>query len=262
MMHRFDVLKYQWIRKINYSIYKPSPILFDHIPKCAGNAVNQFLMRFYSPKVTFSLDGVHFENSVKEFKALSKKEQLSFSLIHGHSANKLIDFTHPNSKILTILRDPIDRVVSHYFYIKTYPGHFLHDKIINDNILLKDYCALNLSNDLENEYTVHFSQLPLSEVRKNEEAALELAYKNILKQYDLIGFQSNLVDFFTAFSEMMQLPKRNISDNRVNTTSKRPKVKELDEETLNGIKKYNRLDILLYEKLTANKQNGVIRKSN
>jgi hypothetical protein len=261
-MHRFSVLKYRLTRKINSGFYKPSPILFDHIPKCAGNAVNRFLMRFYSPNVTFSLDGVHFENSVKEFKALSEKERLSYSLIHGHSANKLIDFTHPNTKILTILRDPIDRVISHYYYIKTYRSHFLHDKLINNNISLKEYCGLNLSNDLENQYTVHFSRLPLSEVRKDGNAALELALTNIIKNYDLVGFQSNLVDFFTSFSEMMQLPTRNISNNRVNTTSKRPKVDELDEATLNGIKNYNRLDIALYEKLTAIKQDGVIKKSN
>ena len=260
-MHRLNVLKYKLTRKINYSIFKPSPILFDHIPKCAGNAVTRFLMRFYSSKVTFSLDGVHFEKSVEEFKALSKKEQLSFSLIQGHSANKLIDFTHSNAKILTILRDPIDRIISHYFYIRTYKGHFLHEKIINDSISLKDYCALNLSNDLENQYTVHFSKLTLSEVRKDGEVALALAFRNIITKYHLVGFQSNLVDFFTAFSDMMQLPKRNISNNKVNTTSKRPKVTELDEATIDGIKKHNQLDILLYAKLVALQQNGVIIKS-
>ncbi|MFT6166287.1 MAG: hypothetical protein ACJAV5_000907 [Vicingaceae bacterium] len=217
-------------------------------------------MRFYSPQVTYSLDGVHFEKSLEEFKALSKKDQLRFSLIQGHSADKLIDFTHSNAKILTILRDPIDRIISHYFYIKTYKGHFLHKKIIEDSISLKDYCSLNLSNDLENQYIVHFSKLPLSEIRKNEEAALALALTNITKKYDLIGFQSNLTDFFTAFSEMMKLPKRNINNNKVNTTSKRLKVEELDEGTLNGIVKYNQLDILFYKKLVAMQKNGVVKK--
>lgn len=261
-MHRINVLKYKLTRELNYRIYKPGPILFDHIPKCAGNAVNRYLMRFFSPKVTHSLDGVHFEQSVKDFITLPKEKQLSYQFIHGHSANKLIPFTHPNTKILTILRNPIDRVVSHYYYIKTYKGHFLNQKLIDENISLKDYCAINLSNDLENHYVMHFSQQSLEEVRKNEASALETAFENVLKQYDLIGFQSFLPDFFDAFSEMMHLPKRNISNKRVNTTSKRPKVNELDEETLAAIKQHNQLDIQLYDRLYALQQNGVIRKSN
>ena len=260
-MHRLKLLKFKLTRLLNSFIYHPTPVLFDHIPKCAGNAVINNLLRFYHEHETYNFDGVHFRESVKAFLNLPKEEQSKYNLIYGHSANLLIDAVKADTKILTILRDPIDRVISHYYYIKTYKGHFLHDTLINDHITLEDYCAINLSNDLQNEYVVHFSGLSVDEVRVNPKRALELAEKNILSKYDLIGFQSNLKDFFLSFSKMMNLPSQKISDKPVNKTSKRQKVSELNEETLSGIKKFNQLDIQFYDRMQSFMKQGVIQKN-
>ncbi len=261
-MHRLSVLKYELTRQINFSLYKPGAILFDHIPKCAGRAVNHYLMKFYSPSVTFGLDGVKYAESVQEFRLLPKKEQLKYRFIYGHSANKLIDFVNSEAKILTVLRDPVERIISHYYYVKSFKMHFLHDKLIKERITLKEYCGLNLSTELENQFTQHFSRLTLDEIKQDEKASVELAFKNIIKTYDLIGFQSHIPEFYSAFSDMMGLPKRHNKNIKINSTNRKPKLEELEAKTLDEIKKYNHLDILLYEKLIAIKQHGVIKKSN
>ena len=51
---------------------------------------------------------------------------------------------------ITVLRDPVDRIASHYYYAKRYPTHYLHKEITGRNMSLQDYASARLSDELDN----------------------------------------------------------------------------------------------------------------
>ena len=98
-----------------FSKENPNKILFDHLPKCGGSSLNKYLEMHYPRRRTFSIDGYHPEVSVEKFKNLSKKNRHGYDLVKGHLAHELLDYVHPECLKVTVLREPVDRIISHYY---------------------------------------------------------------------------------------------------------------------------------------------------
>ena len=89
-----------------------------HIPKTAGRSFHEVLKRVYGGSLDKRYEKKHF------FPDPVKKEQLSGVLpagirgIHGHltisQVRHLIDKNQP--KVITWVRNPVDRVISNYYY--------------------------------------------------------------------------------------------------------------------------------------------------
>ena len=103
-------------------------IISFHIPKTAGSSFNRHISNnFGREKIFFDYidpDGctksIHLKNGA-EIKEIFKNQGLdqdlnNYYLIHGHiTAPKYIN-VFPDAKYLTWFRDPVQRIVSHYYY--------------------------------------------------------------------------------------------------------------------------------------------------
>ena len=176
---------------------RPRPILFDHIPKCAGSTLGHYLQVHYPHRKTFHLDGKNPRASVEAFRRMPEVKRHAFALIKGHLAGQLIDAVHLETLKITVLREPIDRIVSHYFYARRNPAHYLHDKINREGLSLKQYVEMGLSHELQNHYTLHFSGLNLEQAEADPEASIALALDGI-RRFDLVGVQDDLSGFIEA----------------------------------------------------------------
>ncbi|MDT8445012.1 MAG: sulfotransferase family 2 domain-containing protein [Desulfuromonadales bacterium] len=157
-------------------------------------------------------------------------------------------FAHPESLKVTVLREPIDRIVSHYFFAQRDRNHYLYPKIHEQKLSLAKYVSSGISGELQNWYTTHFSGMNLMELSKEPERALEMAMYNLTSQYDLVGVLEKYEDFIDKLRKISGLkvayPKR-----RFNVTHGRPQLDSLDEATIEIIKQFNQLDISLYERI-------------
>ena len=237
-------------RKFMYHLprKRPRKILFDHMPKCGGSTLNKYLEAHYPENKIFSSYGKNPKESIKVFKELTEKERYNYSLIKGHYANELKDYVNPDTLKITILRDPVERIISHYYFVKSYTGHYLHNKIIQKKISLKDYTTSNLSDELNNYYTIHYSGLTNSEVKKRPKESIEKAANVLLKQYELIGF----LDEFSLFIESLRSHGNLIyqyNKQRINITENKPDIKNIPASTIENIESMNQLDIALYNKV-------------
>lgn len=77
-------------------------------------------------KKCFLIDPFNPNRSIRQFAAMPEEERHSFMAVCGHNAIILSKFVHPNMQAATVLRDPIDRVVSHYRFCRTHSREFLH----------------------------------------------------------------------------------------------------------------------------------------
>lgn len=235
-------------KEIRYFMSRPKKILFDHLPKCGGSSLNAYLAAHYPKRKVFSINGINPTESLKEFKSLSRHKRHSFDIVKGHLAHELFDFTHPNILKITVLREPVDRIISHYYYAKCKGNHYLHTKILESGMTLEEYASSDLSGELRNWYTTHFSGYSISDAESSPKESIARATEVILKRYNILGF----LDDFTSFTKKLQNQAHlwsEYQDMRVNVTKKRPPLEVIPLTTIDRIEKINFLDIALYRNI-------------
>lgn len=107
-------------------------VVFHHIPKTAGTTLNDILLRQYATGTMFYLHGDKKE-CIRKFKELSVKDKMKYRLIYGHQTIGVIDELDC-PQVLTVFRDPIDRVVSLYYFARRNKEHVMH-KLTNEHSL-------------------------------------------------------------------------------------------------------------------------------
>lgn len=141
--------------------------LFLHMPKCGGVSVRRLLESHLSSRLTIdymsygTLDPSSRRNEIN--KALEHPKNVGEDqVIYGHFYPvKYFGRTlNQNYKIVTILRDPIERLVSHYFYWKRteHPDHYVYRKFRAESWTLEQFI---MSEDLKNFYAQFLTDFPL-----------------------------------------------------------------------------------------------------
>lgn len=100
-------------------------ILFNHLHKTGGMAVCHHLEKIYSGKI-FLIDPFNPNRSIRQFAEAPKEVRHSYAAIAGHNAIVLAKFAHPKMLVATVLRDPVERVISLYRFCLMHPDEFLH----------------------------------------------------------------------------------------------------------------------------------------
>jgi hypothetical protein len=72
------------------------------------------------------------------------------SVIHGHFSPRKYSGRFPNAIYVTWLRDPAERVVSHYYYWqRSYlPGDALWEKVVTQKMSLEQFAELDFARDV------------------------------------------------------------------------------------------------------------------
>jgi len=249
IIRNLSILKQELRKEILYlfSESRPRRILFDHLPKCGGSTLSTYLEAHYPRRKIFSVGGNPI-TSVKEFKALSRYKRYRYDLIKGHLSNELIDYVHSDCLNVTVFREPVDRIISYYYSAKSAPAHYLYSKIMESEMNLEEFATSDLSAELRNWYTTHFSGLNVSDAEKYPEESVAKAAEVVLKRYDIIGF----LDDFSSFAKRLQNQAKfryEYQDKRVNVTQDRPSLNNISPSTSKKIEEINHLDIDLYRKI-------------
>jgi hypothetical protein len=180
---------------------KTRKILFDHLPKCGGTSLKVYLRAQYPSKKVFSIDGLNPTASLDKFKKLSRNKRHGYDLVEGHCANDLLGYVHPNSLKITMLRDPVERIISHFFYVKRTPKHYLHSIVVSSAMDLEQFVTSGISAELSNWYTSHFSLMSAEEVERQPDRAVAKAFDFVSTQYDIIGFLNDYSGFVRQVAE-------------------------------------------------------------
>ncbi len=239
----YKCLGYNIQKKIN------KPIFFYHIPKCAGTTFAVLISHLF--KKTHRINGPLFKNNDKggltAFENYLKIENIinsnKLEFLYGHLPFEIHNKLKNKYLFITIVREPIQRCISHYIWA------------ISNNFFSKndDIDELFKSNKLpKNTIVNQFSGLGLSQ--PNSKELINLALKNLSNKIDLLF---DIEDFFILLNWIISsynLPnlffqKQKFNNNKIN----------ISEKTIEKIKKYNKQDIILYSKLL---QNNLIKNIN
>lgn len=230
----------------NLFLPKPKKLLFEHIPKCGGTTINDYLRSQYTHHRIFGISGSNPSKSIKLFLSFPKKKRHSYDLVCGHGANRLRQHVHPKTLAIIILRNPVDRIISHYYYVRRSPNHYLYDEVTAKNMSLVDYATSNLSRELRNNYICRILQMSPEMAESTPDKSINSAFNILRDEYCVVGVIENL-NLVMKFLARKALFHDEYKDKKLNVTTNRPNIMQVDQLTLNAIAEMNKLDVRLYE---------------
>jgi hypothetical protein len=128
-----------------------------HVPKCAGTSFRQVLQGLYGSALWLNY-GAIFTRSQAHLEAMPQEA----ACIHGHFFADAFDDLFPHRKLITWVRDPVQRVVSNYH-------HFLRSPDMRDDccralwerrLTLRQFAELEW---MRNEIHRYLAETPLTE---------------------------------------------------------------------------------------------------
>lgn len=222
---------------------KQPTVIFLHIPKAAGSTLHTIFNRQYKLANVFTIDE---ERSIEDLKQLSAMQRAEIEVLKGHMYFGLHRLLPQPSTYITVLRDPVERVISHYYYILRNPSNELYKQVASTDMSLKDFVLSGLSLEIDNGQTRLLSSTgAVVPYQQCSLEVLESAKQNVKEYFSTIGFverfDETLILLRRAFNWKMPLYTK------ANVTQNRPLKIGIPKSTLDVIEAYNQLDIQLYQ---------------
>jgi hypothetical protein len=240
-------------------------LYFLHIPKTAGITFYN-IVRFYFPEGTFA---PHF---FEAFMQMPLEERRALRLIGGHYGYNVEGIFGRQPTYITMLRDPYEQVISHYYYARAEPNHLLYEHahrhdIVNfyhDPYVLSQWANLQvcyLAQDIDHHayyqrlmQRIPFGTATLERATSVLQSRLDPALLPLaIERLDAMRF----VGIVERFDDSLRLLFYTLgwpviaSYPTYNTTPDRPRRNEMPDGLIDVVKTYYALDVALYEHAAA-----------
>jgi hypothetical protein len=223
-------------------------IVLTHIQKTAGNSVIAYLRRCLTVE---RIARIHeFEMSPREEIERAVAEKYGhFDVLAGHIpfCRRVDELTAPRESInISILREPVDRVVSLYYYLRANASWLGQGQtIIEKKITLESFA--NSEAYFDNHMVrmlcdVEPISVPLGACT-NE--MLQQAKINVVKHFLLVGLTEQTPEFLTVLARLFCFSLEDVPSENVN--KQRSSISSVSKEALAAIAKHNSYDVELYE---------------
>jgi hypothetical protein len=213
-------------------------LLFLHIPKTAGTTLNRIIEWQYSPFEIFTIDPHRIRATPERLRAWPEDRRRALRIVRGHFYFGLHDALPQGGTYFTILRDPVKRILSSYYFIQRRPLHPLHRKVKGGRIGIPDF--LRLTQHRQNLQCRLIAGIKSGE--GDDVKILEIAKNHLSNHFRVVGiserFEESLVLMAQTFG--WEIP---YYENRKVTKNRPPP----DPSDIELIKASNQFDLELYE---------------
>jgi hypothetical protein len=215
-------------------------VLFVHIPKAAGSTVTQIIRRVYAGRNVRYVVGS--PDAIGAFVAEPEIERHDVDVLYGHLYFALHESLRSPSRVVTILRNSIDRTLSLYHYIRREPKHRLHD--VMGDATLDEFVESTSLPELDNDQVRRLADAPGYEVPIGKVTCehLELALSRLHRDDVIFGLAERFEDSLALMSSALNWPA--VAYQSINV-SQRPRG-EIPAGILDRIRERNQYDDTLY----------------
>jgi hypothetical protein len=230
--------------RYNGSLSSEPTLVFLHIPKTAGTTLHRIIERQYPAESLYSVGWIE-EKSVAALRQMSEARKARIRMVRGHMAFGVHEFLSGPVTYFTLLRNPLERVISYYYFVRNKPDHYLYEEISVGEMDLAEFIERQGHIMLDNAQTRMLSgrwqEIAFGECSRDH---LAMAKQNLRDRFSVVGLVEH-------FDETLLLLKRtfgwrNVFYARQNVTRSHPPNSALPPATLALVAEVNQLDSELY----------------
>lgn len=220
-------------------------VIFLHITKTAGTTLAHVAQQQY-PAPGFLRSDYDFDAFEARLASMPDTEKRVIDCLFGHMAFGLHRWLPRPAVYVTMLREPVDRVISHYYYALHATDHPLHRRVVDERMTLEDYLVSGILDELNDGQVRRLSgaraeAIPYGSVPRE---LLDVAKRNLREHFAAVGLTERFDESLLLFSRALgwrnvHYVTRNVTPNRPTRSGISPGLRQL-------IERYNALDAELY----------------
>jgi len=202
--------------------------IFLHILKTAGTSFRWTIKENYLPNELYERDQHEFNWS-----ELTVEQQREIKMIYGHLFFGVHNTIAEPCKYITFLRDPVERIISYYYYVIAQPNNTGYKETYG--VSLEDFVLKGNQDIASNQQTKALCG-------SNAVVDFELARKNIEEYFSFVG----VVEQYRKSIKFLgnQLNWQNVIFHELNRTADKPAV---PAHVRKVIEEANKIDRQLYD---------------
>lgn len=224
-----------------------TPLVFVHIPKAAGTSLKDLIARVYRGKP--SLFFTPGDGRLERFATLPSASRAACAVVAGHEPfglQRVFKGTGLTPAVVTVVREPVARVVSLYRYIFREKAHPWHADFVARRPTVRDVLSARDFPPFDN-HQVRFLAGAESHAKpfgKIGEDDLEAAKRNLAEGVRVFGLQERMNESLRLFSSALGWPAVTLP--RLNTTGPGDDAPPVTDADRAAIAEVNRFDAALH----------------
>ncbi len=213
-------------------------VIFLHIPKTAGTTLNRIIEWQYNPLSIFTVDPYRIRATPERLKKLPEARRRRLRMVRGHLFYGVHEYLPQGATYITMLREPVARFLSSYYFLQRRPLHPMHRKVKSERIGVEDF--IRLTPQRQNMQCSLIAGI--KSTGKCEESTLEIAKEHLTNSFSIVGLSERFEESLMLMAKTFDWEIPFYESHKVAKT--RPKV---EPSAVEMIKEHNRLDLELYE---------------
>ncbi len=223
-------------------------LIFLHIPKTAGSTFHTILNKKYRDRDVQNVFGARYKApAIADFIAMPMEKKTHIKMLKGHMPFGLHEYMPGASTYIAFLRDPVDRVISLYYYILKNKHNPMHEAVAVNGMSLDEFVSSGVAIGANNGHCRFINgDLEDYDFDKCDETLYENVIRHIDEHFLWLGITERFDESMLVLTHLLGWKKPPCYF-RGNTSKVRKKTSQIDASTLQLIEQYNTLDRRLYE---------------
>jgi hypothetical protein len=222
-------------------------IIFLHIPKAGGSTLSTVIQKNYDAKKIYTLAGTR--QAMIKFVEKPREEINRYDCVQGHMGFGFHEYFDDEIKYLTLMRDPVKRVISLYFYILRTPAHYLFRLLTDTRMSLKEFVDSGATHELYDGQARLLAPesglgITFDDKKQLDTRDLERAKQHLRDHFALVGTLDQFDEFLIAAQRI--LGWTDISYKKKNVGNKKIAIEDFDAKALKTIIANNPIDLELF----------------